>query len=114
MDEELFAHIGHEQRRKESYLKQRVADKLYKIRTQLIWGKTLSGRVLRQQELTSLRAQEVELVKKLAAARQAESVRANMQTAKALVDAEIAAERVAKAVHADDQPPALSPPIAVQ
>ena len=64
MDEELFAYIGQEQRRKESYLKQRVAEKLYKIRTQLRWGKTLSGRVLRQQELTSLRAQEVELVKK--------------------------------------------------
>ena len=64
MDAELLAYIGREQRRKESYLKQRVAEKLYKIRTQLRWGKTLSGRVLRQQELTSLRAQEVELVKK--------------------------------------------------
>ena len=50
--------------------------KLYEIRRQLRWGKTLSGRVLRQQELTSLRAQEVELVKK----QQLASVQRSLET----------------------------------
>ena len=64
MDEELFAYIGPDQRRKEFRLRQVGHNKLYKIRTQLRSGKTVSGRALQQQELTSLQAQEVELVKK--------------------------------------------------
>ena len=43
----------------------KLKKKLYYIRTQLRSGKTVSGRALQEQELTSLRAQEVELVKKL-------------------------------------------------
>ena len=38
--------------------------KLYYIRTQLRSGKTVWGRALRQEEITSLRAQEAALVKK--------------------------------------------------
>ena len=64
MDEELFAYIGLDQRRKEFRLRQVGHNKLYKIRTQLRSGKTVSGRALRQEELTSLRTQEAALVKK--------------------------------------------------
>ena len=49
--------------------------KLYYIRTQLRSGNTESGRVLRQEELTSLRALEVELVKKQNSQRVLSSVR---------------------------------------
>ena len=43
----------------------KASDKLYYIRKQLRSGKAFwSDRVLREEELTSLRAQEVELVKK--------------------------------------------------
>ena len=49
--------------------------KLYYIRTQLRSGNTESGRVLRQEELTSLRALEVELVKKQNSQRVVSSVR---------------------------------------
>ena len=63
-DEELFAYIGPEQRRKELRLKKNEYNKLWKIRTQLQSGKTLSGRALRQEEITSLREHEVALVKK--------------------------------------------------
>ena len=63
MDEELFAYIGPEQRSLESHLKKQLCKVLFKIRTQLRSGKARCGRVLQQQELISLRAQELELVK---------------------------------------------------
>ena len=53
----------------------RLKKKLYYIRTQLRSGNTESGRVLRQEELTSLRALEVELVKKQNSQRVLSSVR---------------------------------------
>ena len=63
MDEELFAYIGPEQRSLESHLRKKRCKVLFKIRTQLRSGKARCGRVLQQQELISLRAQELELVK---------------------------------------------------
>ena len=53
----------------------RLKKKLYYIRTQLRSGNTESGRVLRQEELTSLRALEVELVKKQNSQRVVSSMR---------------------------------------
>ena len=65
MDEELFAYIGPEQRSLESHLRKKRCKVLFKIRTQLRSGKTRCGRALQEQELISLRAQELEMVKEL-------------------------------------------------
>ena len=53
-----------ERRERLHLIRQALNKKLYYIRTQLRSGKTDSGRALRQEELTSLREEEVELVKK--------------------------------------------------
>ena len=53
----------------------KLKKKLYYIRTQLRSGKTVWGRALRQEEITSLRAQEAALVKKQNSRRVVSSVR---------------------------------------